>query len=267
MVGIHFYNNPSYKALKVLPLVHLAKKDRHTGLNNGELILRDGFIKTKRDDEFSQLTSDEEDLCYFFYGKPAYKEPKGYDPSDPPIVFILNSPDNPKRVFPFDTGAFLGGRYSRILGDDYLNNHHLMEWQLLPDINIIGKYLYAFWKTNKSYYKNKPNIHKNISSINNNFIKLLVKLIKAKDTPECDERKHSVEIQFDKNIELNKNLKLILVSNRTIRKNPSILEIFAKNNIKIIFYHDNNEFRKVNTPLFVYNEIFKYYKKNGYFRS
>ena len=265
---LDFYDNESFKSLKMMPLVHIAKKDRITGKNNGELILKDGAFNTKRDDALSRLTAKEENLIFFFYAKPAYKDPIGFDPMNLPIIFIVETQNSPARIFPFDTGAFINNRFVHSLGNNYEAKYNLMDFQLIADIKKLGKYINSFWKNNISYYKDRLHIHKRIVPTENKDLVSLIKLIKAPITPFCDERKHTIELQFDKSMELNGNLKAVFISQNIITKNPSILDNIAKFTSTLLIYRENGGFKRLQDQIseFLYKEIDKFYRKCRYYR-
>ena|GEM_PF-5925146 len=263
LAGLDFFDTASYKELKIMPLIHLAKKDRETGENSGVLILQDGFFSPRKCYYFSNLTGSTENLLYFFYAKPAYKDPQGYEPSDPPIVFVMAPENAPIRVFPFDTGAFFGKRYAYALGDNYKDEYDLMEFQMPTEMRKISKYINALWKNNVSYYRDKPHISKTITQIGNSYVKALIRLIKAPVSHKCDERKHTVEVQFDNDIQLKGSLKAIIIAQRILDKNPVIMDKISSLKATLIYYRDNGGY---SLSEFFYKEIDQYYRKNGYFR-
>lgn len=247
-----------------MPLVHLAKKNEK-GVSNGELILKSGYFDINTDMDLSEITGETENLVFFFYGKPAYKVPRGYDPSDLPIGFIIETNENPNRIFPFDTGAYVNRRFKQILGNNYINEYNLLNYQLSTVIQNLGKYINAIWQKNKFYYNDKHRIHKIIKSSGDKYITALIKLIKAPASSFCDERKHTIEIQFNVKFELNNNIKAVVVAQAFLDRKPELIDLIKQYNAKLICY---SSYGGLDADLFtesLQKEIYRYYMGKGYF--
>ena len=252
-MSIKFYDNIAYKLLKQMPLVHVAKtlanekKDNTNEIDNvlrmnddihstpinkiedntGIKILNAGYIRTNYDPNMSHVTGVNEELLFLFYGKAAYKDPNAMYTDIPllPVAFILETDMTPDRIFPFDSGACVGfdpcknklydrSRYHHVFGDKY-RDKKLLKFKMPNDINKLGQYINSIWGNNRSYFNDSPaKMHKQIMLIDCQYIQDLIKLIMSDITIECDERKHTVEIQFSKSMPLEGNLIAVIVPNK-----------------------------------------------------
>jgi hypothetical protein len=180
-----------------------------------------------------------EKLLYLFYGKPAYKSSNTDSTklnSNLPICFILNSEYicNIKRIIPFDSGAFECGLYK-----EYLHPHMKLEYFLMhPEQKSISKTINYFYESNGNYFMFKPKEQIQYDPLDFE-IESYHNLIKGVSRSSADDRKASIEIQLDQNIEINSDaLKaVILPSNFTL---SSLVQkvLIEECNAKIITYEN-----------------------------
>lgn len=102
--------------------------------------MQSGEIRTTRCNVF------EEDLSYFFVGRPAYRSARHDDTSQPEVwqmplcfVFAFGAVTSPERIYPFDSGAFSSGRMPSYIG---MFERDYYEVSSVPDATrrIIGSY-------------------------------------------------------------------------------------------------------------------------------
>src|SRR5205807_1545800 len=90
-----------------MPLTHVAPMFAFRGIVTGN------HLVPEKCDHYG------EDLTYLFYGRPAYRvkqETSHLLPWSVPVLFVLDSEKTYRirRVIPFDSGAFMSGRYGSI---------------------------------------------------------------------------------------------------------------------------------------------------------
>ncbi|WP_424627673.1 hypothetical protein [Bradyrhizobium sp. SYSU BS000235] len=152
------------------------------------------------------------DLSYYFYGRPAYRKNGDTQANSlaayAPIVLIFKPTisDDAIAAFPFDTGAFKGEKYSDV-------THHRMsveDFGLEPSHENIGKIVAFFFGNNKNYYDQLPSQKTKIGK--NEFeAQSYQELITYRGKNERDDRSTTIEIIFDKSVELRTNLLAIVV--------------------------------------------------------
>lgn len=145
-----------------------------------------------------------EKLAYFFVGRPAYKA-KDLAVSDywlTPVVFIFSAPFPiaPKRIFPFDSGAFAGKRF----GEEF-RDFELGRFELSGAYSTIGKIIQVFYGSISKYRRGaaKPRtaIQETYAIGPSGFsILALSSLISKQPTDEADDRNCVIEVQFDSDI-------------------------------------------------------------------
>lgn len=185
--------------LEILPLTY------KTDWYNLESVLNSGKLPCERCNVF------DEELGYFFYGRPAYKIAQNIgnrkDNVYFPVCFLLN-PSNVSiyAVFPFDSGAYADGRY-----DDYLHKEmDINSFLLKSTIPYIKGFIKKFYGDNYKYYtgKTKPvNPSFNYSSELNAYINLLT----AKVSNKFDERSDTIEIISKIPVDLAKTVMAIVI--------------------------------------------------------
>lgn len=148
---------------------------------------------------------DQEPLLYFFYGRPAYRaamqaQSNGLD-AYAPICFILKpEAAKPRRIFPFDSGAFHTERYT-----DF--THHRMmkeDFELDCSLDMPSRLVSLFWPSEQAYFDNK-----HPHGINPEPMEFEAKsyqeLIRFKGKGDFDERASSIEIQTAEPLPLPEN--------------------------------------------------------------
>jgi len=146
-----------------------------------------------------------EELLYLFYGKPAYRSSNNASSglhSLLPISFILrtDSIDKIKRIAPFDTGAFNLGLFK-----EYLHpGMELKNFFLTPRKESIAKTVDYFFANNEHYYLGRPKQDIKFDALDFE-VESYYNLIKGVGQSKVDDRKASIEIQSESEIELTKD--------------------------------------------------------------
>lgn len=210
----------------------------------------------------------DENIQYFFYGRPDYVVAQGKgnrkDHLYFPVCFLIDPAyvriDN---VFPFDSGAFAEGYY-----DDYIvDNMDINKFQITPTIQSIKGFINYFYGNNKNYYIRKPKtiaVSYNVSDELNAYINI----INANGATPFDERAEAVEIITKKPIDLLEGLRALVLPNEYEGNEgiKRIAEQLKADGVDIITYpviglspeHYNYIIR---------SEVYKYYLSKGLYNE
>ncbi|MDB4353948.1 hypothetical protein N9Z02_01450 [Akkermansiaceae bacterium] len=145
-----------------------------------------------------------EQLLYFFYGKPSYRTQSAGSNAVSlsafwPVCVLVDSvtPTPPKRVFPFDSGAYSHGLFS-----DFLHPAmELNDFEIGKSIDSASRCVSLLFGNNKDYLDGLLNSDKTPSGEFEEEV-LRAMISSKKSSPE-DDRRSSIELQFDQNIPLN----------------------------------------------------------------
>ena len=184
LIGSHLPANPK------LPLVHTTDTYRFVDA------LSDGVLSASPCKVFNN-----EPLLYFFYGRPSYKQnndalPTGLLHYFPVCLIIPPSNDiTPKRVFPFDSGAFHNDLYSNVIH----SKMKMEDFGLEPNLNSPAQLISAAFGTVENYLNGQalPSCNCDPSEFEMHSFHALVSSEQANDV---DSRGSSVEIQLNSNI-------------------------------------------------------------------
>ena len=196
---------------KVLPLVHM------TDALGAREILISNKIEARSCRHFSALLLSDEPLSFFFYGRAAYR-PRINSPSKngatlPVALIIAFDPSQHviKRIFPFDTGAAFTKLYSPFLHERL----KVMDFCLGNQIDAAQKNVATFYETNQNYSRDTVS-----TTINHDPAQFevdnYINMIKNTAQLDVDNRKSSIEIQFQEPIDLNKTKILGVVLPETL---------------------------------------------------
>lgn len=235
-----------------LPLVHATKSSKLLS------ILSNKEISTTKCDTFTN-----EDLAYFFLGRPAYRKviesPKEWEL---PTVLIFESACllNKKRVYPFDSGAFLGGRLPSFITDFDESGYQVSQNASGADLIVE-----MFFGDDNRYYHGRSLgeeiIDKNNDlGINHSQIRALCSLY-AEKSDKFDDRVLAIEFQTDQNVRLDDKL-LGAVLPLPYKQNAAIKAFFDDINVLIESY-DPYPINSEGYVAQVYNSVKNIYKKLG----
>ncbi|MEL6667222.1 MAG: hypothetical protein AAFQ24_13935 [Pseudomonadota bacterium] len=180
-----------------LPYVH------STQSYNIEKILRDSSLKPSHCPEF------EEELLYFFRGRPAYKQSsEGEEAShwQLPTCFLYDSlPDIAgARTYPFDSGAFKQGRYP-----SYIRLMPLEEFELVGNFSS-DRIVEAFFGDIESYLngdaKTEQEFSENYTVSAFDAEVMALRRLASDGTPKSfDDRRFTIEVQTKNRIDFEEN--------------------------------------------------------------
>lgn len=254
-----FLNRPEFKVsiAEFLPLAHSAPARYAESIINSEKL------------EPSLCSVFKEKLLYFYYGRPAYRkeaEKTSSDKSLVPIVFIVNpNIAKIKRVFPFDSGAYI--RYV----DKHLSKKaELEKYQLPKSLKSIQSYIHAIYGSNKKYYCGECKIG---SDLPDYLIKMRKKLgmedfdnflnfISSTNEDNFDDRSYTVEIQSHKSYYLKNNLLAVIVPNY-LQQDVDFLNMVKKMNAKPYYYQYFQRLRLNEYLSIIYERANEFYTEIG----
>ncbi|MCM1284728.1 MAG: hypothetical protein NC213_10500 [Acetobacter sp.] len=237
---------------RLLPLIHSC------GGYEAYLIISDDKLKTQLCPVFN------ENLLYFFYGKPSYPPTEKIkintaSSSFNPVCFIIDVEKiKPKKIFPFDSGAFMSKRYER-----YIHRKTQIEHYLIDDKNGILKYISVVYGSNKNYMfgeifdKLPPHQKPELTS--------LFDLLKSDNVEEYDERANTIEIISDESYVLSDIVKCVILPD-SLLKNDTVNEWLKNTVAKCKTYETRrlcppNRYNEV-----IFQKVIEYFKEEGYIK-
>lgn len=181
----------------LLPLIHT------TTVSDMCEIIRAGVLKPQYCSVFKS------DLTYMFYCRPDYKPNSLNDyhtvPAAMPALFAIRGACMANfEISPFDTGAFIGGRF-----DDHLftgksgdKEKTLAEhYQLFSSLDSLPKYIQFMYGSNENYYSirpSRPPFHDECLAVQNCFF-----LASQRVSDKYDRRCASLEVRTSEDIAIN----------------------------------------------------------------
>lgn len=214
-----FLTRNSVRPSGSLPLVHTTKS-----YHVREIVASGKLVATTCD----VFTTDK--LNYFFAGRPAYKYAAS-DGDSPhwelPCCFIFDfKAIGPiKRVFPFDSGAFSKGLYPSYIT---MMNRDDFDVSSVPDATerIIG----AFFGSPSDYMKLNA---RSVGSFNSDFdvdvldaeVSAVHRLSNEKSANSFDDRRLTVEVQTDADVELSVTRPLAVIAPNEYFDNKAVLKV------------------------------------------
>ena len=171
-----------------------------------------------------------ENLLYFYYGKPSYpvgEKSKGFrtDIEYTPVCFILDMQMiSIHKVYPFDSGAFFNNLY----GDFFHRGMKIDDFELDGSADGIKSYVSYMFGNNESYYdgiavKNKITGNPHVDG--------LINMTTASGTMDFDERARTIEIISKDNVPLKEAVKCIILP-RNLLQDADITSFLNDNNIE-----------------------------------
>jgi len=206
--------------LKVLPLIHTC--DGY-GFRS---ILESGIIESSLCPVFNK------DFVYAFYGKPSYKiamEGSSKNVVNFPVCFIMSQSYLPSfsRMYPFDSGAF--EKIDDIKSSYFHKSMNISDFQVSPNIANAVKIVKKFYLNNRKYVDDDPGADLEAFKPSEFEARGYAELIKSRSVARFDDRVSTIEIVYDKSIQLNKwNLMQVIIPNGWTAQDDTIFELLAK---------------------------------------
>lgn len=240
--------NDIEKKLELLPFLHSCEG------YNGEKIIIGNELRTTNCKVFN------EDLLYFFYGKPSYpvgekNETKRTDNLYCPVCFIVNPKKVPiYRVFPFDSGAFKGGKYKDFLHRDM----QIEDFELESNVDAILSYIATVFSDNKKYIDGfackKESDYLEIEAFLN--------LLNAKGSFDIDERANTVEIISKESVKIKDVIECIILP-ESLMERKEVSKFIKNNNIKYKTYFVRRFTLPMRYSETIFNLVMEYLGENG----
>lgn len=240
-----FLQRSNAATLAPLPLVHTTQGHRLAD------ILNNSSLTATRCDVFEG-----ENLCYMFVGRPAYKVKESASPQywELPIAFVTRFSDelSPKRVFPFDSGAFRRGLLS-----DSITVFPIEEFDISGDNSLIGRFISAFYGSNDGFYRgNSSSVDRmkeeHIIGVNEMGIEATAALHNEKLTDKSDDRAKSIELQFGDDFIIREGELLAIILPEQFKTEPAYVEAI-RNISKEARYYDTYPLRTDSYYSQIYN--------------
>lgn len=158
------------------------------------------------------------DLLYTYYGVPSYRlnlEGSTLNPAYHMICIILETSyfKNIHKVFPFDTGSFV--KFKEIKETYFHHKTNVLDFELENNIDSAKKVIKTFYNSNKNYLSKNP--QDSIGQFSQFDFEAIgySELISERNHNKFDDRESSIEIIFDKELNLNSSsVKQIIIPNR-----------------------------------------------------
>jgi hypothetical protein len=167
-----------------------------------------------------------EELVYLFYGKPSYR-PKGAEKNHrhmlqfAPVCLVLDVPPSlsPKRVMPFDSGAY---HDKLIAKEGHAHTSLPKELFELPTLDAARAVVGLFFGSNLKYFDEIPLEPTPIDSSLNTCVETYVSLIDRKGSNRGDSRLTSIEVQFNQDIALAGSVLAVAMAEPFYQKRPEV---------------------------------------------
>jgi len=201
-----------------LPLVHTTTCFR---LNS---ISRSHSIQTSPCKVFN------ENLTYFFYGRPAYRDSSAVRPVRDigfyPICFVFKPGAisvTPRRLYPFDSGAFQKGLYEPAIPA----SQALLTYEVLATIESARRIVRGFFDTDEPYLANQPKAGL-LFKAGEIEADAYYNLISGGGQPDCDDRCSAIEVQIDVELDLSARVLMAVVLPNSFLDEAPIREALLK---------------------------------------
>ncbi|MGE4484279.1 MAG: hypothetical protein AB7C97_04075 [Oscillospiraceae bacterium] len=155
-----------------------------TKLRHAEEILNTGLIIPQKIDNYDKESS------FLFYGRASYPiNGKGISDNYPvcfifkPTIFDLD------KVYPFDSGAFISGRYKGFVNEV----EQLSDFQLEPDYDYVSRFINFFYTSKDKYRQGRYNVNNiDMLKFNDYLLNAYARIISC-PTIDTDHRKNTIE--------------------------------------------------------------------------
>ncbi|MFC1874499.1 hypothetical protein ACFLYX_04275 [Chloroflexota bacterium] len=207
---------------------------------------------------------DGEMLIYFFYGRPAYRTSAGnvqtLISAFMPISIVLKNEtiNTPKRISPFDTGAFHEGLFAQHLHP----NMKIEDFFVTPSMDMPQRIVNFFFGSNINYFRGKPR-HVDIPPLEFE-VSCYYSLIGETANLPFDDRCSAIEIQSQESVELTQDNVLLVVLPTIFMDDPKVNETICKVwNAQVETYSIHRGDPKEYVG-FIYNAVEQFLTEKGY---
>lgn len=213
----------------------------------------------------------EEELLYLFYGRPAYRVSGSETTRDLgrfPVCFIINASaaTSIKRVFPFDTGAFLRSILKEYCGC-FANKNEAMSallgYQLGSDLDILAKFIRTVYGDDNQYLQVAPVLRSEDLMGMCFELKRMLDMANAQSSKDWDNRAVTSEIQIQASVDIGSgSVDAVILPTQFISGDEPLQQFFYENDIQVLSY-DVARMKPENATELVDREARAYYAQNG----
>lgn len=202
-----------------------------------------------------------ESLLYLFYGRPSYRvhpdeESSGLEHYLPVCLLFKNKNlPAPKRIFPFDTGAFAAGRYSSAMHRDM----DLQGFCLEADLSTPGRVISLFFGSVEDYYFMRP-IPSSRLPVTQFEARSYAALVASQLRSNTDDRGSAVEVQFDTPLSVSRYVEAI-VAPGPLLDDAQVQDFLKKNNIEPLPYEQLGRQRPSDFVSDIFRICREYYRR------
>lgn len=213
-----------------------------------------------------------EDLIYFFYGKPSYRPQAGDTlhranmKQFAPVCLVLDVPSiaTPKRVMPFDSGAYHKGLMAI---EGHAHPRLKKEYFEMQGRDAPGGIVNVFFGSNLHYYDEIALEKPRPDPRANTCVETYVSLISRTGTNQSDSRANSIEVQFGNDIDLNLSGTVLAVAmaEPLYQDRPELQKTLQSWKAEPLLYDLNPRFSANECCYIINAEVRKFLKNRGYF--
>jgi hypothetical protein len=209
-----------------------------------------------------------EKLSYFFLGRPAFKRFTHTKPEywELPLCVIMDfSAFKPKRVYPFDSGAFKSNLYP-----NFIDMMDLENFEIAADPHGSEKIIGTFFANNRSYYHLKPRPASQFETqfdveILEEEIKALHKLISFKQD-KLDDRRFAIEMQSSHDVVLNRDQVLAVILPESYIESQPVVEYIERHLKASMITYPLFPLKKEFYYYTIYEKVETFFRQKGLFR-
>jgi hypothetical protein len=205
-----------------------------------------------------------EELLYFFYGRPSYRiKDNGFAcnlTSMFPVCFIVDPlhASGLKRIYPFDTGAYHAGLYGSHIHKDSQREDYAFD----SSYEFIQKYVRMFYSNNSNYYDGSSTIPPDSIPKMGFEFQTLHQLINHKSIGTIDDRSFTIEIQCSSETNILSGAIKAIVLPDEILQDDALSSFMYDHNVEAITYCSSRSAPSQLTPLII-DKVRNYYKQAG----
>lgn len=229
------------EAPPVMPLVHTCDCFTLRNIVNSKLL------------EPSLCPVFNENLVYYFYGRPSYRlGDKGLafnTSSVYPACFIIDPTEVNvlTRIFPFDSGAYAAGLYEKHIHKKAKKE----DYQFETSYEFIQKFVKFFYDSNSNYFDGKTTIQRNEIQPCAYELESIYSLINTPHGEQFDDRCYTIEIQSSAPTQIDgKSLRAIVIPD-SIAADEVLASFLYDNEIEAITYTTTRVAPSQLTPLVI----------------
>ncbi|UFW64432.1 hypothetical protein RlegWSM1455_23580 [Rhizobium laguerreae] len=202
-------------------------------------ILSSGRLSATECEEFH------EKLLYLFYGRPAYRvagDKTTRDPGRFPVCFVIKSAaaKDIRRVFPFDSGAFLRNILEEYCGTFSTKEAAMMalsDYQLGTDLDLLAKFIALFYGGDAQYLKVTPILeNEDLKGLCFELSRML-DMAKSQSAKIWDNRALTSEIQVQSSIDFDgAAIEALIIPTQLISGDTELQEFLYDSDISVLSY-------------------------------